>query len=333
MTRTVFTNGCFDILHAGHVDFLKRSRALGDRLVVGLNSDRSVAALKGPSRPINSEESRKAVLEALEAVDEVLVFDEETPQSLIEAIKPAVLVKGGDWDLDRIVGKAFVESYGGIVTSLPLLGAYSTTAAITRASNTSNNVASIPESGEFIHKALNEHSEVVSELNSKHARHIHELAVLLVETLRAGNKIMLCGNGGSAADAQHIAAEIVGRFEINRRPLPAIALTTDTSALTAIGNDFGFQEIYSRQVSGLGRSGDALVCISTSGNSPNIVQAAKVAKSIGIAVVALTGRAESELSNLADVSIRVPSDKVARIQECHITVGHIVCSFIDEAFK
>jgi len=333
MTRTVFTNGCFDILHAGHVDFLKRARALGDRLVVGLNSDRSVAALKGPSRPINSEESRKAVLEALEAVDEVLVFDEETPQSLIEAIKPAVLVKGGDWDLDRIVGKAFVESYGGIVTSLPLLGAYSTTAAITRASNTSNNVASIPESGEFIHKALNEHSEVVSELNSKHARPIHELAVLLVETLRAGNKIMLCGNGGSAADAQHIAAEIVGRFEINRRPLPAIALTTDTSALTAIGNDFGFQEIYSRQVSGLGRSGDALVCISTSGNSPNIVQAAKAAKSIGIAVVALTGRAESELSNLADVSIRVPSDKVARIQECHITVGHIVCSFIDEAFK
>ncbi|MFM8441532.1 MAG: adenylyltransferase/cytidyltransferase family protein, partial [Acidobacteriota bacterium] len=108
MTRRVFTNGCFDILHAGHVDFLKRARALGDRLVVGLNSDRSVAALKGPSRPINSEESRKAVLEALEAVDEVLVFDEETPQSLIEAIKPAVLVKGGDWDLDRIVGKAFV---------------------------------------------------------------------------------------------------------------------------------------------------------------------------------------------------------------------------------
>jgi D-sedoheptulose 7-phosphate isomerase len=274
-----------------------------------------------------------AVLEALEAVDEVLVFDEDTPQRLIEAIKPAVLVKGGDWDLDRIVGKAFVESYGGIVTSLPLLGEYSTTAVITKASNTSKDAASMLEGGDLIHKALIEHSEVVSELTSKHAKHIHELAVLLVETLRSGNKILLCGNGGSAADAQHLAAEIVGRFEVNRGPLPAIALTTDTSALTAIGNDFGFQEIYSRQVSALGRAGDVLVCISTSGNSPNIVQAAKVAESIGVAVAGLTGRAESELSNLADVCIRVPSDKVARIQECHITVGHIVCSFIDEAFK
>jgi len=289
--------------------------------------------LKGPSRPINSEESRMAVLEALEAVDEVLVFDEDTPQTLIEAIKPAVLVKGGDWDLDRIVGKAFVESYGGIVTSLPLLGEYSTTAVITKASNTSKDAASMLEGGDLIHKALIEHSEVVSELTSKHAKHIHELAVLLVETLRSGNKILLCGNGGSAADAQHLAAEIVGRFEVNRGPLPAIALTTDTSALTAIGNDFGFQEIYSRQVSALGRAGDVLVCISTSGNSPNIVQAAKVAESIGVAVAGLTGRAESELSKLADVCIRVPSDKVARIQECHITVGHIVCSFIDEAFK
>ena len=150
-----------------------------------------------------------------------------------------------------------------------------------------------------------------------------------ISVLDSGNKFMFCGNGGSAADSQHLAAEFTGRFIKKVQPLPAIALTTDTSALTAIGNDFSFDDIFSRQISALGLKGDLLFAISTSGNSKNIIKAVKIAKSSGIFTVGLSGYSGGNLAKLADQSIVINSDHTARIQEMHILIGHIICEALD----
>ncbi len=156
-------------------------------------------------------------------------------------------------------------------------------------------------------------------------------ARLVAEALARGNKVMFCGNGGSAADSQHLAAELVGRYRRNRPGWAALALTVDTSALTAIGNDFGFDEVFSRQVEALGRPGDVLVAISTSGRSPNVLRAVETARALGLRTVGLAGRDGGPLAALVDVALVVPSDDTARVQECHITLGHILCDLVEEA--
>jgi phosphoheptose isomerase len=158
---------------------------------------------------------------------------------------------------------------------------------------------------------------------------IADAAALVADALLAGNKVLIFGNGGSAADAQHVAAELVGRFVAERRPLPAIALTVDTSALTAIGNDYGFDQIYARQMRALGRRGDVAIAISTSGRSPNILAAVEAARELGIAVVGLTGGKGAAFAALCDACVVVPSTNTARIQEIHITVGHLICEVVD----
>lgn len=154
---------------------------------------------------------------------------------------------------------------------------------------------------------------------------------VLHRTLRGGNKVLLCGNGGSAADAQHLSAELTGRFLRDRRPLPSVALTTDTSALTAIGNDYGFEQVFSRQVHAVGIHGDALVGISTSGASRNVVAAFETAADLGIATVALTGRDGGALAEIADVAVRAPATATPRVQELHIAIGHTICELLEEA--
>ena len=318
----VFTNGCFDLLHPGHVDLLRRARGLGDRLIVGINSDRSVRAIKGPGRPVQSEPERVAVLSALRSVDQVLVFDEPTPVRLIEEIKPDVLVKGGDWPVDQIVGAESVLRRGGRVESLPLLPGHSTSALLDRLrlGHLTENTA--PESLTVL-AGLRESIAVKQALLTQCGDAIQSSARLLREALHDGHKILLFGNGGSAADAQHIAAELVGRYRLERRPLPALALTTDTSALTAIGNDYGFEGIFARQLDALAQPGDAAVGISTSGNSPNVISAIMTARSLGCVTVGLTGATGKRLSGLCDAAVLVPSTVTARIQECHITIGHL----------
>ncbi len=153
----------------------------------------------------------------------------------------------------------------------------------------------------------------------------------IVRSLRAGGKVMFCGNGGSAADAQHLAAEFVGRFLVERRPLAGLALTTDSSALTAIGNDYGFDHVFSRQVRGLGRAGDVLVAISTSGNSRNVVAAIEAAREMGVVVIGLTGQGGGRMAELCDVCVRVPSAHTPRVQEMHIAVGHMLCELAEAA--
>ena len=153
--------------------------------------------------------------------------------------------------------------------------------------------------------------------------------VVISAAINRGNKILLCGNGGSAADSQHIAAELVGRFVTERRGLPAIALTTDTSILTAVGNDYGYNAVFSRQVEALGRPGDVLVGISTSGNSPNVIAAVEAARRRGCSVVGLLGRDGGKLRDMVDVAVTVGVAETAHIQECHIMIGHMWCARVD----
>ncbi|HEY4121089.1 MAG TPA: SIS domain-containing protein, partial [Byssovorax sp.] len=155
---------------------------------------------------------------------------------------------------------------------------------------------------------------------------------LMRDAVLAGKKILLCGNGGSAADAQHIAAELVGRFVVERRPLAAIALTVDSSALTAIANDYGYEHVFSRQVEALGAEGDLLIAITTSGSSKNVLAAVAVARARGMKILALTGARGAAFVASCDAGVAVPSTNTARIQELHITIGHVLCEVVDEAF-
>ncbi len=165
------------------------------------------------------------------------------------------------------------------------------------------------------------------------AEDVVRAAELLVETLRSGGKVLLCGNGGSAADSQHLAAEFVSALTRERvRPaMPALALTTDTSILTAVANDFGFEGVFARQVEALGRPGDVLVGISTSGRSPDVLRAVEVARARGLRTVGLTGADGGELADLVDVAIRVPSAETSHIQECHIAIGQLLAFLAEDA--
>ena len=285
MSILVFTNGCFDLIHPGHIDLLERARALGDRLAVGLNSDTSVRAIKGSGRPFVPQEDRAVMLRALRCVDEVIIFDEPTPARLIEELKPDVLVKGGDWPVDQIVGADTVLRKGGKVLSLPLRPGYSTTALIERILAAHQRALALPEDRSSTDDerlaGLAESIRVKQQLLAECGEAILKAGQLLVESFLSGGKALLFGNGGSAADAQHIAAELLGRFQQERRALPAVALTTNTSALTALGNDYGFEHIFVRQIEALANPGDVVVAISTSGTSANVLSAVMAARQRG----------------------------------------------------
>ena len=184
---------------------------------------------------------------------------------------------------------------------------------------------------DFIAGELRKTASVIGALvaDAELARTIETVARLCVKALRDGNKLLLAGNGGSAADAQHLAAELVSRFYFDRPGLAAVALTTDTSALTAIGNDYGFERLFSRQVDALGRKGDVFIGLSTSGNSPNILKALDEARLKGLVTVGLTGQGGGRMAALCDHCLRMPSSETPRIQEGHIVVGHTVCALIE----
>ncbi|MFV2072825.1 MAG: SIS domain-containing protein [Thermoanaerobaculales bacterium] len=183
----------------------------------------------------------------------------------------------------------------------------------------------------LIRTTFEEHAEVMAAAAEELADPLRRFVELTAACLRSGNKVMVCGNGGSAADAQHLAAELVCRFAFNRRALPALALTTDTSALTAIANDLGFDRVFARQVEALANGGDLLIAISTSGRSANVLEAAREARAAGCSVVAMTGSAGGPLAELADLVISAPSRKVARIQEVHAIAVHILAESVEAA--
>ena len=182
-----------------------------------------------------------------------------------------------------------------------------------------------------IRRWFEESAEAKLKFVAEHADRIQQLANLLVETFNKGHKVLLFGNGGSAMDALHIAAEFVGRYRRERKPLAAIALSADQAKLTCIANDYGFSEIFARQVQALGHPGDVAIGISTSGNSPNVLNGLQAAKAQGLVTVGWTGGTGGKLVGLVDHPFVVPSKVVARIQETHITLGHVLCELVDEA--
>ena len=183
-----------------------------------------------------------------------------------------------------------------------------------------------------IEQRLAESIQTKEKVREKLLGSIEQATGILIDALEKGRKILLFGNGGSAADSQHIAAELVGKLLVKRRALPAIALTTDTSTLTALANDFGYEAVFARQVEALGQSGDVAVGLSTSGESPNVLAAVRMARKMGLKTIALTGRDGGALKGLVDLALIVPSDSTQRIQESHITIGHILCELIEEHF-
>lgn len=182
---------------------------------------------------------------------------------------------------------------------------------------------------ELIIGAFEQSADVKLSFVKKNLKTIISVVELIVEAFHEGNKVMLFGNGGSAADAQHIAAEFVNRFMIERPPLPAMALTTDTSVITSIGNDYKFDDIFLKQIKALGKEGDIAWGISTSGNSPNVLKALKEAKKMGLKTIGMTGKDGGKMAKMVDYLLNVESESTPRIQETHITLSHVICELVD----
>lgn len=182
---------------------------------------------------------------------------------------------------------------------------------------------------EAVRQELVESAAVKEQLADKASEDIARAGQLMLDALADGGKIAFCGNGGSAADAQHLAAEFVGRFEIDREPFAGIAFTTDTSILTAVGNDYGFDDVFLRQVEALLEDGDVLVAMSTSGNSANCLRAIKKAAELGIHTIGMTGKDGGKMADICTICLKVPADRTSRIQEAHITIGHILCGMVE----
>ena len=185
----------------------------------------------------------------------------------------------------------------------------------------------------MIDAQMRAHQDTIEACIDEIQNYVYTACIIVTDTLSSGNKVLLFGNGGSAADAQHIAAELTGRYKTERRGLPAIALTTDTSALTAIANDYGYERVFDRQVEALANKGDLLIGISTSGNSKNVINALKLGRELGCRTIGLTGVGGGNISQVADLNIIVPSDDTPRVQEMHIMIGHIICQAVDEVIK
>ncbi len=182
-----------------------------------------------------------------------------------------------------------------------------------------------------VRASFEESARVKGETLELEARHVVDAADLLIETFGAGGRVLVFGNGGSASDAQHLASELAGRFDRERPALPALALTANSSDLTAIGNDYGFEHLFARLVQAHGRPGDVAIALSTSGRSANVNVAVAEARARGLRSIGLVGKGGGELASLVDVAVVVPSDSTARIQECHITVTHVLCELVDAA--
>ncbi|MCC3303944.1 D-sedoheptulose 7-phosphate isomerase [Sneathiella sp. HT1-7] len=186
---------------------------------------------------------------------------------------------------------------------------------------------------DYFNRELEDHGEVLAKCHAALAEPFQEMLALWVTAIQNGNKIFFFGNGGSAADAQHLAAELVIRFIEDRKPIAAIALNTDTSALTAGANDLGFEDVFARQIDALGKPGDVAVGITTSGTSPNVVKALEMARKKGLVTTAFTGRDGGRMPELTDISLIVPAQSTRRIQEMHITFGHMLCGALEQSLK
>lgn len=325
------------MLHVGHVDFLRQAKSLGDVLIVGLNSDMSIRQIKGSGRPIFPENERAAMLFSLKSVDHVIVFDELLPGHFLAAIKPDIHCKAGDYTEASLPEAKVVRENGGEIRILPVTAGYSTSKMIAHIHASEKTADEHKPENKRPENQIEEvrdfflaGSNVLRQSGYKLAEEIIDVAQMMIAALKDNHKILVCGNGGSAADAQHFAAELVVRYRRSRQGLSALALTTDTSILTASGNDYGFEHVFSRQVEAYGQEGDVLIVISTSGSSPNILAAIRAAKTRGLNVIGLTGSKKTEMQEMCDLCLSVPSADTPLIQQAHITTLHILCDLIEQ---
>jgi len=331
--KVVLTNGCFDLLHAGHVAYLEQSSRLGDHLIVLVNSDESVKELKGPDRPVNAEFDRASVISALKCVDAAVVFRGPRLIEEITCLAPDIYTKAGDYTLETLhPGELLaLQQVNAYIRFLPFLPGYSTTKSIASIGSLESMSYKDGKDGLRFATTLREVRTVIERSHSLDPV-VQSTGDILLECLRNGGKLLTCGNGGSAADAMHLAEELVGRYSRNRVALPAISLNSDTTSITCIGNDFGFDFIYSRAVEALGKPGDLLVCFTTSGNSHNVLNAIDAANQRGLKTILLTGKDGGRAKGKATVEVVVPSDNTARIQEVHTMVLHQWLERVDEAY-
>lgn len=336
--KVIMTNGCFDLLHRGHVKFLAEAKARGDILFVAVNSDQSIKNIKGMGRPIIEEEDRCFMLAALSCVDYVILFDELTPIKMISALLPDILIKGSGWEIDEIVGREIIESSGGHVITIErdILNdetfKYSTTKIIQKVESlsTNKNILTSSVHDNLVQRRFKENIETIQKTVATLSTDIFKAAELCISSLQKRKKILICGNGGSASQSEHFAAELVCQFHEYRAAIAAIALTSNTSNLTAIGNDLSYENVFSRQIEAIANEQDILIVISTKGRSRNVINAVKSAQKLGVTVIGLLGCDGGALKELCDCSIIVPSDNTARIQEVHLTISHIIVELIEK---
>jgi D-sedoheptulose 7-phosphate isomerase len=330
----VTTNGCFDLLHSGHVRFLEEARACGDLLVVAINSDVGVRALKGPGRPVIAEADRASVLLALAAVDHVVAFDERTPSNLLSALKPTIHCKGGDYAGASLPESDAVMLTGGEIRILGLHGDHSTSGLVRRVAQTTAPLEREPRHDDpRVAAAASGLAGVARtiEMTALEATDTLVAAALrIAAVIEADGTVFLCGNGGSATQAQHVAAELVGRFRRDGFAAPAIALSADPAVITALANDFGFHEVFARQLEALGRPGDALVVITTSGRSSNVIRASEAARERGMLVIGMTGASPGGLADSCDYLVSVPSHDTSSIQVAHLAALHELCELVED---
>jgi D-sedoheptulose 7-phosphate isomerase len=300
--RIVTTNGAFDLLHTGHIHSISDAAALGDVLIIGINSDASIKRYKAVNRPFVPQDQRAFQLACLPWVDAVHIFDEDTPDRFIRDVVPAVHCKGAHYR-SPIVEEATVKAVGGRVEFLPIVPGHSTTVLSEKIFESQLSM-------------LGPHKEVIKTVTA---------------ALREGNMIFFCGNGGSAASSQHFSAEFVGRFKLERKSLPAISLTVDTSILTSVANDYGYDQVFSRQIEGLARPGDVLFCLSTSGGSPNVLKALEMATIKGMKTVAIVGMKNPVISDRSDYPIVIPTTETTIIQEMTDHLLHRLCEEVELA--
>ena len=331
--KVVTTSGWFDLLHTGNVEFLNQARAFGNILIVGLNSDSCANGINRTIQPLLSEHERAAMLVAMKSVDHVVVFDEPMLNQLLAKIKPDFHCRVQEYATNVIPEAEIVISNGGEVKLLSMPPGYPTSNLVQRiirskaGNEYSQNDIVTNVLGYFVSSG-----NVLQQTGYLLCEEIISAASLVASCIRENGKIICCGNGGSAADAQHFAAELVGRYKTERSAWPAISLSSDPSVLTAIGNDYGFEQVFSRQVSAWGQKGDVLVAISTSGNSPNVLAAVNEAKNRNLKIIALTGSKPSKLRDLSDVCLAVPSADTPQVQQAHIAILHSICNLVEGIF-
>ncbi len=325
MEVVVFTNGCFDILHPGHIALLEQAKKLGTKLIVGINSDESVKTIKGNLRPIVSEKARSEVLSALRCVDEVVIFNETTPEKIIKQIKPDVLVKGGDWAIDQIVGADFVIENGGQVLSIPLIDGFSSSLIIEKINKiTEIEFKDKKSEVNLVEAGLFEQSEILAKLTSSQIPAIENCGKAIIAAIKRRNKIIICTDEFSGIPQQIFDNNTQLNLNIGQFiELIDLRLVVESETSNTVESAF----------SKLLNINDVVIGISTAGNSSNIISAMMLARQNGCQTIALTGAEGKKLASVCDDSIIVSAKNILRIKEAHLIIGNLWSEMVNSVLS